>query len=105
MNFHIIYSAKASKDLKSIYDYIAGVLLEPTVAVKQIERIMTAIRSLESMPNRYKIYDKDTWKNIELRCLPVNNYLVFYYVESSTVNIARIFYGGMDISKQFSEIE
>ena len=105
MIFNVVYSAQARQDLRDIYQYIAYELLVPETAVGQTERIMKAIRSLEQMPMRHRLYEEEPWHSQGIRVLPVNNYLVFYLPDDTnfTVNIVRIMYGGRDISKQLSD--
>ena len=107
MIFHVAYSAEARQDLRDIYEYIACELLVPETAAGQTERIMKAIRSLEQMPMRHRLYEEEPWHSQGLRVLPVDNYLVFYLPDenSATVNIIRIMYGGRDIDKQLNEIQ
>lgn len=107
MNWTIKYTAQALEDLKGIYEYIAFVLLSPDTAKHFIEKLKKAVRSLEFMPEKYKIYDQEPWKSKELRYFPVNNYLVFYCInkEQHFVNIVRIFYGERDISQQLRSSE
>ena len=106
MIFHVAYSAEARQDLRDIYEYIAYELLVSETAAGQTERIMKAIRSLEQMPMRHRLYEEEPWHSQGLRVLPVDNYLVFYLPDenSATVNIIRIMYGGRDIDKQLNEI-
>lgn len=68
---------------------------------------MKEIRSLDEMPQRYKLYDDEPWHSRGLRTLPVNNYLIFYLAdeEKAVVTVIRIIYGGRDISKQLSETQ
>ena len=105
MIFHVAYSAEARQDLRDIYEYIVYELLVSETAVGQTERIMKAIRSLEQMPMRHRLYEEEPWHSQGLRVLPVDNYLVFYLPDenSATVNIIRIMYGGRDIDKQLNE--
>lgn len=105
MIFHVAYSAEARQDLRDIYEYIACELLVPETAAGQTERIMKAIRSLEQMPMRHRLYEEEPWHSQGLRVLPADNYLVFYLPDenSATVNIIRIMYGGRDIDKQLNE--
>ena len=105
MIFHVAYSAEARQDLRDIYEYIACELLVPETAAGQTEHIMKAIRSLEQMPMRHRLYEEEPWHSQGLRVLPVDNYLVFYLPDenSATVNIIRIMYGGRDIDKQLNE--
>ena len=105
MIFHVAYSAEARQDLRDIYEYIACELLVPETATGQTERIMKAIRSLEQIPMRHRLYEEEPWHSQGLRVLLVDNYLVFYLPDetNATVSIIRIMYGGRDIDKQLNE--
>ncbi len=102
--FKIKYSAKARTDIDSIFDYIADDLQEPTISNNLVQLIFKEIRSLETMPERYRLYENEPWHSEGLRVLPVKKYLIFYRTkeESQTVEIIRIMYGGRDIEKQLN---
>jgi len=101
----VVYTFTARQDLRSIYEYISFTLLAPVVARNTTDRIMAAVRSLESMPERNPLYRKEPWHSQSVRFMPVRNYLVFYTIstETDTVSVARIMYGAMDISRQLEE--
>lgn len=105
MSWDIVYTAKARRDLRNIYEYIAYDLLVPEIAAGQTQRIMKSIRSLDRMPMRFQLYDEEPWHSAGLRFFPVDNYLVFYLPDETknTVSIVRIMYGGRDVRRQFSE--
>lgn len=101
----IVYTFKAQQDLQDIYKYIAYTLLVPDTARKMTDSIMERVRSLASMPERNPLYKEEPWRSQGVRFLPVKNYLIFYTVNATegTVFIARIMYGGRDISHQLEE--
>lgn len=107
MKYQIFYTNSARQDLKNIYRYLSESLVEPEIATKLTDKIMKAIRTLDEMPQRYRLFDEEPWRNRGLRILPVNNYLIFYLSdeEKAIVTILRIIYGGRDISKQLSETQ
>ena len=107
MKYQIFYTDFARQDLKNIHRYISESLVEPEIAAKLTNKIMKEIRSLNEMPQRYKLYDDEPWHSRGLRTLPVNNYLIFYLAdeEKAVVTVIRIIYGGRDISKQLSETQ
>ncbi|SCL86150.1 MULTISPECIES: hypothetical protein [Tissierellales] len=43
MKYKVVLTEQTDADLRSIYEYIAFTLLEPGIAVKQLERIEKAI--------------------------------------------------------------
>lgn len=105
MSWKINYTRHASEDLKAIYEYLAFELLVPDIASRQSDRIMKAVRMLDNMPERYKVYGEEPWKSQNLRYFPVDNYLVFYLQkkEADVINIVRIIYGGRDIKRQLGQ--
>ncbi|WP_347564008.1 type II toxin-antitoxin system RelE/ParE family toxin [Neglectibacter sp. X58] len=68
-------------------------------------KIMREARSLESLPERNPLYRDEPWHSQGVGFFCVKNYLVFYTVNpnADTVSIARIMYGGRDISRQLEE--
>ena len=48
MKYKVMYTAGAKKDLRNIFRYISEELLAPENAAGQTERIMTAIRKLDT---------------------------------------------------------
>lgn len=105
MKWTILYSAQAKEDLQSVYEYIAYDLYEPDTAANQVRAIMDEIGALDEMPMKYRQYDVEPWASERVRIFSVGKYVILYLPEKSSneVNIVRIMYGGMDISKQLSE--
>lgn len=103
--YSVIYSPEARNDIKDIYSYIAFELLVPGTAESQVNRIRKAIRSLDFMPSRNPIVDWEPWKSMGMHKVPVDNFVVFYTVDSTalTVAIIRIVYGGRDIQRMASQ--
>ena len=107
MNWDVKFTDQARRDLRDILDYISYELQEPQVAVNLVRSITKEILSLDQMPMRYRLYEKEPWKSQGLRCFPVKNYLILYYPEetNNTVYAVRVIYGGRDISRLLSETE
>ncbi|MBR5618711.1 MAG: type II toxin-antitoxin system RelE/ParE family toxin [Clostridia bacterium] len=99
--YDVQYAPLAIEDLRNIYRYIAHSLLEPTTALKQTDRIREGIRSLSAMPSRHPLVDWEPWRSLQIRKLPIDNYMVFYSVnpEVHSVTVYRIFYGGRNIQE------
>lgn len=96
---------KTLSDLHDIYDYIAFNLLASDVARNTTDRILEAVRTLQTMPERNPLYKEEPWHSQGVRFIPVKNYIVFYTVntDTDTVSIARIMYGARDLSHQPAE--
>ncbi len=102
MIYEIEMTEATKKDLQSIFEYIAFELQEPENAKNQMRRLESRILSLDTMPERYKSYDKEPWHSQGFRILPVDNFIVFYIPDANTkiVTIIRILYSVRDIEKQ-----
>ena len=107
MNFQVVLTKQAKADLISIYQYIAYDMQSPQTAEGQLFRLEKAIASLDQMPERYRVYEHDKWKERNLKIMSVNNYLVFYIPsqEEMTVTVMRIMYGGRDVDRQLDELQ
>ena len=90
MKYKVMYTAGAKKDLRNIFRYISEELLAPENAAGQTERIMTAIRKLDTMPNRNRLYEEEPWHSRGLRFFPVDNYLVFYKTDDETIDFSNV---------------
>ena len=105
MKYKLMYTAGAKEDLRNIFRYISEELTAPESAAGQTERIMTAVRKLDAMPNRNRLYEEEPWHSRGLRFFPVDNYLVFYKTddENEMVYVVRIMYGARDVHTQLSQ--
>lgn len=97
--YQVIYSPEALDDIRKIYSYIAYELQASDTALNQVNRIRKEIRSLYFMPMRYAIVDWEPWKSMQMHKVPVDNYVVYYIVDTKlyTVTVARIVYDGLNI--------
>ena len=104
MHYKVMISAQAEEDLRCIFEYIAYDLRSSQNAIGQLRRLEESIASLDQMPERYRLYEREPWRERGLRVLPVDNYLVFYIPdrESSIVNIIRVMYGGRNVEEQLA---
>ncbi|WP_338822971.1 type II toxin-antitoxin system RelE/ParE family toxin [Mycoplasmopsis felifaucium] len=95
----------AKDDLVCIAKYITFKLSSPSIAQKQIKRIITAIKNLDEFPNMYPLCDNNFWKTRGLRAMPLDNYLVFYLPDEDhkIAKIYRVFYAKRDIDKKLNK--
>ena len=105
MKYEVFTTEQAATDLRAIFEYIAYDLLAGQNALNQLDRLEQAILSLDEMPERYHLYDKEPWKERNLRIMPVDGYLVFYIPrsEEKTVTVIRVMYGRRDIDAQLKQ--
>lgn len=94
------------QEVRDIYSYIANTLLVPETARKQIDRILLAVESLNEMPQRNPLYERDPWKSRGLRKLIVDNFVVFYLTNEKQKDVAvlHVFYGGRNITALLEEL-
>lgn len=92
--YHIEFSRDAKKDLISIVNYIKYNLQEPNIAKKLSIKIKKSIYNLADNPKIYPIIDDTFLKNLQLRKLIIDNYIVFYKIleKENKIQIVRIMY-------------
>ena len=104
MIYEVEVSEQADSDLRGIFEYIAFELQAPENASGQLDRLEEQMLSLDTMPERYRKYEKEPWKSRGLRVLPVDNYVILYISDSDkkVVTILRVMYAGRDIDNQLN---
>ena len=104
MIYEVEVSEQADNDLRGIFEYIAFELQSLENASGQLDRLEEQILSLDTMPERYRKYEKEPWKSRGLHVLPVDNYVVLYIsdIDKRVVTILRVMYAGRDIDKQLN---
>ena len=104
MIYELEISEQADNDLRGIFEYIAFELQSSQNASGQLDRLEEQILSLDTMPERYRRYEKEPWKSRGLRVLLVDNYVVFYIPDSDkkVVTILRVMYAGRDTDNQLN---
>lgn len=104
MIYEVEVSQQADSDLREIFEYIAFELQSPKNASGQLDRLEKQILSLNTMPERYRRYEKEPWKSRGLRVFPVDNYVVLYIpdCDKKVVTILRVMYTRRDIDHQLN---
>lgn len=104
MIYEIEVSEQADSDLRGIFEYLAFELQALENASGQLDRLEEQILSLDTIPERYRKYEKEPWKTRGLRVLPVDNYVILYIPDSDkkVVTILRVMYAGRDIDNQLN---
>ena len=102
MIYQVNLSNAANHDLRNIFEYIFYELKAPQSASGMLDKLEKAVLSLEEMPNRHKVIEREPWLSRKVRLMPVGNYVVIYFVDDNKyeVNIMRIIYGGRDIDAE-----
>jgi plasmid stabilization system protein ParE len=97
--FKIRYLPLARQDLLNIATYITDHLKAPKAAMDLLDALDESISKLGQFPYSCKVYQTNKPLEIEYRLLPVKNYAVFYVVKEQTVEIQRIIYAKMDLTR------
>lgn len=95
--YKVEITKEALQDMEDIYNYIALELFSPENAMGQYNRIADEILTLDTFPQRYRIMDSETEKQMELRRMLVDNYSVFYTIRSDKVIVSDVLYTASDI--------
>ena len=104
-DWKVILAPDFRADVRAIHSYIANTLLVPEKALNQIRRIMDMDKSLNEMPMRFTLYEKEQWHSRGLRKVPVDNFIVFYWPNEKTKEVVAFhaFYGGQNIDEIMRE--
>lgn len=94
---------KALQDMEEIYTYIAKQLQAPEAAIRQYDRIASAIESLCVFPERIKLMDSKPERAMGMRQLLIENYSAFFIVKDTRVVVLRVLYSASDISTRLLE--
>ena len=97
--YRLKYLPLALKDLRDITDYITDALKAPKAAMDLLDALDESISRLEHYPYSCKVYQPIKNTDNEYRFLPVKNYAVFYIVNEEVVEIHRIVYAKMELTK------
>ena len=103
MPYQVDISAHAEVDLTNLFQYIAFSLHAPQNAKAQLERLKEHILNLSELPTRFRLYPKKLAEHAEVRVMPVDNFKVFYTVDTAkkSVTILRVIYSGRNIDRLF----
>jgi plasmid stabilization system protein ParE len=99
MEYTITYLSIAENDLLEIVAYISETLEAPKAALNFIDELGKKIEKLKINPYSYRLYKPSKPIDTEYRLLRVKNYLVFYVVIETTVEIHRVIYSKRDLSR------
>ncbi|MCD7889821.1 MAG: type II toxin-antitoxin system RelE/ParE family toxin [Oscillospiraceae bacterium] len=99
INYSVIYSPQAMKDMDAIYSYISGDLLSAKAAVRIIGKIESQVESLAMFPESHPKVEWEPWASKGVRKVPVENFIIYYLPDESTqvLRISRIVYGGRNV--------
>ena len=91
--YQLKISPLARLDMEQIFDYIAVDLCNPTAAIEQINDFEKAFESVCLFPESYPHVNNEYVKDKTLRKVIVNNYIAFYRIKDSEIQVVRVLYG------------
>ena len=100
VQYEVKITEQALKDMESIYEHIACVLLSPGNAIEQYNRIADAILKLDTLPERFKVLDSEPEHSRGIRRMLVDNYSIFYVINKSDVMVINVLYSASDLSQR-----
>lgn len=101
--YRVKITGRALADMEAIYNYIASDLHSPDTAMKQYDRIVAAIESLDAFPERCRLFDSEPECSYGMRRLLVDKYSAVYVVGEDEVTVLRVLYSSSDISTKLRE--
>jgi toxin ParE1/3/4 len=84
----------AEEDFTELVTYIAAD--RPSAAERLTTKIEKSLRLLSKHPHLGRIPDEEELIRVGYRYLVVENYLIFYTIESQTIYVHRILHGARD---------
>lgn len=98
MNYNLVITQPAEKDLADILQYISKDLSAPKAANDLLDDILKCYDNISLNPLMYAFCDNDRLKSKKYRKAVIKNYIMFYRVdeEKQTIYIMRFIYGRRD---------
>jgi addiction module RelE/StbE family toxin len=110
-NLKINYISDAQKDLDDIFDFITQNYFSETIARATVQKIVCGVKNLSEMPHLGISQDKKLGRklnrNVGIRMLILERYLVFYFVKEEQIFIMRVLDAKQDYMRflnQFSAL-
>ena len=95
----IVYLPLARQDIQEITRYIAYDLHSPKTAQDLLDDFEREIIRTAGFPKMHTVYPPTAKFRNPYRFIPVKNYMIFYVVLEESIEIRRVVYGKMDLSK------
>lgn len=98
--YKVLYRPIAERDLKNIASYIALDLGSPKASRNTIERIGSAIRAIQTLPESGRLIDEERLDGHTYRKYATGNYWIIYQIDEAhtAIQIERILHQRQDIS-------
>lgn len=99
--YKLEYLPIAQRDMVEIVRYISAELSNPAAAENLTAKLVDAAESITEFPYANPVYTPLRSLKREYRKLPVENYLIFYWVDENEklVTVARVIYARRDYNR------
>lgn len=107
MNYRLIVKDRATKDLRYLANYIL-VNANADVAVKFLSSAEVTFAQLGKTPGMGKVTQLVVSTLGEIRQWRIKNfqdYLIFYRIQDTTIEILRVFHGARDLADVLNELD
>lgn len=99
--YQLEYLPTAKRDMVEIVRYISHNLSNPAAAKRLSQKMLRSVERLSYFPYIGIIYDSDCPLKHAYRILPLDNYLMFFWIDEEKKKdiISRVIYGRRDYEK------
>jgi len=104
-HYEVVVTDDAYLDMVELHNYISGKLFSPRSAERQYRRIVQAILKLDTFPERFAVVASGEEYPGKLRRMLVDNYSVFYYVQSKEVIVTNVIYSASNFIQKLKNKE
>lgn len=106
-NYTVKVTSQANQQIQEITSYIVHELKAPEAALHLLETMENSFAMLRNFPQRVPLTDKEPWHTNGIHCLPVKNFLVYFWIneETKTVQITAVIYAKRDQIRQLSQMD
>lgn len=103
--YNVKISSLAFRDMEEIYSYMLGKLGSPTTAMRQFDRIASAIELLNIYPERFRVMNLAPELSQDVRQVIADNYSIFYVIGEDAVTVVRVLYSTSDVSAKLQNFD
>lgn len=103
MEYNVVITKEAEKDMEDIYNYSASELLSREYAIGQYNRIAEAILQLDMFPEAFRVVDFEPEHTMGIRRKFVDKYTIFYRILGKQVEITNVLYTPSDVENRLKD--
>ena len=88
--YQVRITDQAQEQMREIAHYIANELKAADAALRLLDTLETAILALANFPQKVALTDEEPWHSQGVHRLPVQNYLVYFWVDEEAQRVQVI---------------